>query len=128
MGRGYRSGHYVTPRTARLRAGTANSANTAPLYLLYLRNAESVFHSYHYVASAILERNTGYCVAAPSRSTWNEEMSRITPARSRRSAFHRPAIIIRRVRTRRLTVGRWPRQREIIVVTIKTLILREVAA
>jgi hypothetical protein len=53
-------------------------------------------------------------------------MSRIAPARSRRNGFYRPAIIIRRVRTRRLTVGRWPCQREIIVVTIKTLILSEV--
>jgi hypothetical protein len=38
---------------------------------------------------------------------------------------HRP-VTVRRVRTRRLMVGRWPRQRQIIVVTIRTLTLGEV--
>jgi hypothetical protein len=35
-------------------------------------------------------------------------------------------VTVRRVRTRRLMVGRWPRQRQIIVVTIRTLTLGEV--
>jgi hypothetical protein len=34
---------------------------------------------------------------------------------------------VRRFQTRQLTVGRWPYQRIVVVVTVKSLILREVA-
>jgi hypothetical protein len=39
----------------------------------------------------------------------------------------RPQITVRRFQTRQLTVGRWPYQRIVVVVTVKSLILREVA-
>jgi hypothetical protein len=59
-------------------------------------------------------------------------MSQITFRDGRRkSSYKQPLngrpITLRRLQTRRLTVGRWPRQREIIVITIKTLILDEFA-
>jgi hypothetical protein len=38
----------------------------------------------------------------------------------------RPQFIVRRVQTRRLRVGRWPRQRDSVVITIKTLVLSQV--
>jgi hypothetical protein len=39
----------------------------------------------------------------------------------------RPQIAVCRFQSRRLIIGRWPYQRTIIVVTVRTLILREVA-
>ena len=39
----------------------------------------------------------------------------------------RPQIAVHRFQTRHLIVGRWPYQRTVIVVTVRTLILREVA-
>jgi hypothetical protein len=38
----------------------------------------------------------------------------------------RRQIALRRFQTRRLTAGRWPYQRIVVVVTVRSLILREV--
>jgi len=42
---------------------------------------------------------------------------------SNRIAVRKPEGVWRRIRYRRLTVGRWPRQRKIIVVTIRAAYL-----
>jgi hypothetical protein len=53
-------------------------------------------------------------------------MSAITRRHPRRNTrFYKQPIVFRRIRTRRLTVGRWPYQREVLVAEIKALVLGE---
>lgn len=68
----------------------------------------------------MIDRLVGAIGTSPSRGQG-------LPATAARKTGRRLQITVRRHQSRQLTVGRWPRQRQVIVVTIKTLTLGEVA-